>query len=281
VRDLARFERVIHKRVSCVLEYNGAATNWSGWEDPWFIHHPDPNYNWADWKAAKPGRHLIITQNLFPDSVAGRHWRVAGAAGAYRGHAQALARNLVQAGLGGSIIRLAHEANGTWYTDSIGDTPRDFRLWVEFWRKTARTMNSVPGAHFRFDWCVNAAWRPIDLKRFYPGDGVVDIIGIDAYDSGLTQAKHRWPALLQQQGGMGDVQQFARDHHKPLSIPEWGVGPRSESLGGGDDPAYVSGIGRIVESSRVAYEAYFYRYGWRRQLAPGTKSLARYRHLFG
>ncbi len=45
-------------------------------------------------------------------------------------------------------------------------------------------MRSVAGAHFAFEWDVNALVRPTPLSSFYPGDDVVNIIGIDAYEPG-------------------------------------------------------------------------------------------------
>ncbi len=43
-------------------------------------------------------------------------------------------------------------------------------------------MRSVPGASFRFDWTINAGYRPIPFNDYYPGNDVVDIIGMDVYD---------------------------------------------------------------------------------------------------
>ena len=37
----------------------------------------------------------------------------------------------------------------------------------------------------RFDWNVNAGYRDIQLSSFYPGNDVVDMIGIDIYDAGM------------------------------------------------------------------------------------------------
>ena len=278
---LGDFDRLVGRDVDCAVVFNDASPDWAGWEDPWFTHHPDPDLNWAKWVAAGQGRQLIITQNLFPSALNATDWRHAGARGDYTGHAVALARRLVAVGLGDAVIRLAHEANGTWYPDSIGTTDADFALWREFWRKTVLAMRSVPGANFRFDWCVNAAYRPIPLDKFYPGDDVVDFVGIDAYDAGIRPGVDRWPAIYGQTGGIRDVLAFATAHNKPLSFPEWGVGPADQALAGGDDPAYVDGIASVVQSNRVAYQAYFYAHQWGPQLAGGPGSLASYLRHFG
>jgi glycosyl hydrolase family 26 len=283
VAKLGAFGTLVGRDINCALVYNDASPDWAGWETPWFLYHGDPNYNWRKWKTA-PGtdRHLIITQNLFPASENSLDWRHMGANGDYEAHARALAQNLVATGLGDSVIRLGHEANGTWYPDSIGSTQADFDLWKQFWRRTVLAMRSVPGANFRFDWCINAGYRAIPLDSFYPGDDVVDIVGIDAYDAGVpTNRTDRWNYLYTQPDGIRDVERFAAAHGKPMSIPEWGVGPAGSNNSGGDDPAYVDGIASVVRNNRLAYQSYFYNYDWATQLAGGPLSLASYITHFG
>ena len=73
------------------------------------------------------------------------------------------ARNLVAAGLGSAVIRLGNEANGTKYPYSIPDTPKGNAQWVRSWDNIVTAMRSVPGAHFRFDWCVASGYRTIPL----------------------------------------------------------------------------------------------------------------------
>jgi Glycosyl hydrolase family 26 len=180
------------------------------------------------------------------------------------------------------VIRLSHEANGTWNPDNVGNSPADYALWREFWRKTALAMKSVPGAHFTFDWTINAGVRPIPLSSFYPGDDVVDIAGIDAYDGNVPAGQDRWKAFYGQPDGIGDVARFAREHHKQLSIPEWGLLPPGGSgRGGGDDPAYVNGIASVVRDNDVAYQSYFFAQASRTQLDVSPRSKAAFRRAFG
>jgi hypothetical protein len=143
-------------------------------------------------------------------------------------------------------------------------------------------LRSVAGAHFLLDWCVNAYWRPIPLNEWYPGDDVVDIVGIDAYDAGVPVGMNRWNRIYTQPDGIRDVLQFAAAHGKPLSIPEWGLWPSgANTLGGDDDPAYVDGIAGIVRTNRVAYQSYFYNLTSRSLLGASPLSLAAYRRHFG
>ena len=285
ISKLTAFSRLAGREIDCAVVFNDAAATWQQWERPWFLYHVNPDLNYAKWQRADPThRRLVITQNLFPSQLNGADWRHAGASGAYAVHARNLARNLVAAGQGNAIIRLAHEANGTWYPDSIGNTPQDFALWREFWRRTVKAMRSVPGANFKFDWCVNAGVRPIPLRSYYPGDDVVDIIGVDAYDAGVpgSAGPRRWQELYDRPGGIGTVVDFAKARHKQLSIPEWGIGPiGGKTQSAGDDPAYVNGIASVVRDNRVAYQSYFFSDVWAAQLAKSPKSLALYRKYFG
>jgi hypothetical protein len=282
---LQDFSAMVGRQFGCAVVFNDSMPDWTGWERPWFTTYKDPNYAWHTWTTAPgSGRQLIISQSLIPQSLTGTDWRTAGARGDFNDHAQALARNLIAAGLGDSVIRFAGEANGTWNRDNIGSTDQDFELWRQYWRQAVLAMRSVPGANFRFDWTVNAAVRPIPLDKWYPGDDVVDIVGIDAYDSGfgnLEAGPKRWDAIYNQPIGIADVLRFAQAHSKPLSIPEWGVAPTQTLNSAGDDPWYVDGIASVVRNNEVAYQSYFYKGDFGAQLANGPLSLAAYRGHFG
>ena len=91
---------------------------------------------------------------------------------------------------------------------------------------------------------------------------MVDVIGIDVYDSGMPGNPRdpavRWTRLDHEPGGLAQIVAFARRHGKPLSVPEWGV-VNASGKGLGDDPAYVAGIAAVVKNNDVVYQAYFDR----------------------
>jgi hypothetical protein len=278
---LARFDALTRQHSSCVVVYANTMKTWAEWERPWFLNR-QRDASWAAWATA-PGtrRRLVITMSMFPPGLRHTRWRRAGARGRFDGDARTLARNLVAAGLGDSVIRLGAEMNGDWNPDNVGHSRADFHRWVRFWRHEVLAMRSVPGAAFKFDWNVNAAVRPIPLEAIYPGDDVVDIVGVDAYDQGVAPGPHRWARLYGRHLGIRDVLRFARRHGKPLSIPEWGLAPTNVGLGGGDDPSYIRGIARIVQRDRVAYQAYFYKGQFAAQLDRSPASMNAYRRDFG
>jgi hypothetical protein len=286
VSILEQFDQMIGEQVNCVQVYDNVAPNWQVWESPWFVdYYNEPNYDWSQWATA-PGtqRQLIITQNLAPSDVTSQpDWLSEGAAGDFEVYARALAQRLVSAGLGGSVIRLSPEANGTWYADSLGDTPAQWHQWDEFWDNTVSAMRSVPGAHFQFDFNLAALYRNLPLSEIYPGNAYVDIMGVDAYDNGNLgdTAAARWNEVLNGPMGIQEILNFAKAHDKPFSIPEWGVAPVSDHEGFGDDPTFVRGIASVVQNNDVAYQSYFYKYGNATQLQDGPLSLAAYIAAFG
>ncbi len=277
ISGLKQFSGLAQRDISCALVFNDTAADWRSWERPWFLSSDNPDEDWARW-ATRSGKNrtLVISQSLFPKNVGG-DWLGAGARGDFAPHAKALARNLVQAGLGDSVIRLAAEANGTWQPYSLGASPQQQDLWRRFWRRTAIAIRSVPGAHFRFDWCVNTAIRPIPLSNFYPGDDVVDIVGVDVYDFSPGPGTAAWLSSYNASDGPGEVARFARAHHKPLSIPEWGLSAKAPA----NDPGFVDGLAKFVRNNDVAYQSYFFAHDSAAQLLRGQRALRAYREHFG
>jgi hypothetical protein len=284
LRLLAKFQRRVGRAFSCALVFNDAAPGWKGWIEPWVQVHPDPRFRWADWVAARPGRRLVLTQSLVPASVPA-DWRRRGARGEYDRYARALARNLIRKGLGDTVIRLSHEMNGDWYRDNIGDTVREHRDWARYWARVVRVMRRQPGAHFVFDWNIAAGYRAIPFERYYPGDGVVDIVGIDFYDYRFTRdvparpGAGRWRRQFTQPGGLGEAIAFAKAHGKPISLPEWGLAKPGRYRGGlGDNPDFVRRIARLVRTTPTVYQAYFESpTGDTKQLKDAPRSRAVYR----
>jgi hypothetical protein len=278
ISRLRQFSGLAQRNISCALVFNDTAADWQSWQRPWFLGSGNPDEDWARWTTESgKNRTLVITQSLFPKNVAGGDWLDAGARGDFAPHAQALARNLVKAGLGDAIIRLAPEANGTWQPYSLGVSPQQQDLWRKFWRRTAIAMRSVPGAQFRFDWCVNTAVRPIPLSNFYPGDDVVDIVGVDVYDFSPAPGRAAWLSSYSASDGPGEVARFARAHGKQLSVPEWGLSAKARA----DDPGFVDGVARLVRDNDVAYQSYFFAHDSATQLLRRQASLRAYRQHFG
>jgi hypothetical protein len=123
----------------------------------------------------------------------------------------------------------------------------------------------------------------VPFAEYYPGDAAVDIIGIDQYDA-LVDGKvvppgsARWRLLAGQPGGLDALVAFARQHKKPLSVPEWGEVGAPVSGGGGDDPVYVAHMAALFRRQHVIYESYFDESeGGTLKLSQAPKALAVYK----
>jgi hypothetical protein len=242
--------------------------------------------NWSKWAQAMPGRKLVIGLPMLETSNTGQFDQ--GASGAFDGHFVDFGKALVTNGLGGSIIRLGYEANcdtiGPWQaTDNPAGYVNDFRHIVS-------VMRAVPGSAFSFDWTAcNGLQNGHALNSFasfYPGDGFVDIIGMDQYDvkwmdPGINPAA-RWQYNVNRYMGLKDHRAFAAAHSKPVSFPEWGLyKPGDQFAGGGDDPYFIDRMAEWISSSRTVYQAYFNLNWGGGILADFPKGQAEYRLRFG
>lgn len=184
-----------------------------------------------------------------------------GAAGEYDRHYRRLAESLVEAAQSRTVIRLGWEFNADWYRWSA---KRDPAAFTACWRRAVAAMRGVPGARFRFDWCPNIGSAP--AAPAWPGDDVVDIVGLDAYNQSwprFEDAERRWQHLMDHPTGLRWHREFAEAHGKPRSFPEWGTGTRPDGHGGGDDPLFVRNmLAWMREGGPVDYMCYWnYRAG--------------------
>ena len=212
-----------------------------------------------------------------------------GAAGRYNGYFASMARTLVDAGQGHAILRLGWEMNGTWLAwSAVPDAHR----YVAYWRQVVTSMRAVKGSSFLFDWnpTAGAGTAGFDVTSAYPGDAFVDIIGDDVYDQSWkhssTHVAARWNTLVHEPFGLSWHVRFAAAHHKPNSLPEWGLSVRCDGHGGNDNPYFVRKIHGWLSSHDYAYDSYFsHDVGSceRHTLTSGdfARSADVYRHLFG
>jgi Glycosyl hydrolase family 26 len=285
IAALDRFSKLVGKTISCALVFNNQAPTWATWDDPWFITTTGGDTAWSTWAAASSNRSLIISQSMVPKNPP-RDWREQGASGAYDGYIRTFVANLVRAGLGDSVIRLAAEMNGDWNFDNIGSNATDYASWVAYWRHFVTVARAVPGSHLLFDWNVNAAVRPIPFAAYYPGGDVVDIIGVDQYDQLPSHQQPngpgRWGAIYNAKDGLGSLIQFATKHQKPISFPEWGLVPSRSAGYAGDDPYFVQHMAALIASVNTAYESFWFSSagGGTLLLTTAPKSTAAYAYAF-
>ncbi|MER7751874.1 glycosyl hydrolase [Kitasatospora sp. NPDC097643] len=202
---------------------------------------------WSQWRLADPSRMLILgVPMLVPNEANVPDGEVAkllaqGARGDFDRHFLRLARRLVALGGADTVLTLGWEMNGVTYTHRCKPDPT---AWKAYWRRIVGVMRSVPGQRFRFDFTPNRGLDAIPWTRCYPGDDVVDIIGMDSYDQ---PAGGTFDDYVREPYGLQDQVEFAARRGKPVSYPEWGL------FRNGDNPEFVQ---RMVEWTRTHDTAY-------------------------
>lgn len=177
----------------------------------------------------------------------------------------------------GAIIRLGWEMNleqSNWFA---GGREADF---IAAYRRVAGIFRKASN-RFTFDWCPGWGPQESPADRAWPGDDVVDFIGLDIYDFKFEGTpEERWQKYyLTAPFGLEWHRDFAARHGKPMSYPEWGVGHF------GDNPHFIRMMhGWFAENrDRIAYAAYFNVDGlWPTQIDTGRfpRSEALFRKLF-
>jgi len=278
------------------LDFIGSES-WSnvGWPTWWLEH-------WSGWVHEKPGRRLVLSVPMLTGPVNGSGPTQGdkgvgipvslekGASGAYNAYFKDLAENLVRYRLGDTILRPGWEFNGGWYTWHAKGKAEAF---AEYWRQIVATMRAVPGAEsLKFCWNPTLGEQDFPAEQAWPGDASVDYVGLDVYDETWHPDTYPWPAnasaaeietrqkrawqewIINSPRGLGFWTKFARDHHKPLAIPEWGVVAADHKHGGLDNPYFIRQMHAFLTdpANHVAFHCYFdiNETDLRHELSPGV-----------
>ncbi|CAL9470188.1 hypothetical protein SUDANB171_02807 [Streptomyces sp. enrichment culture] len=204
---------------------------------------------WAGWRQEKDDRLFVLNvpmlernEDDLPDHLVGQLLR-SGASGSYDQHFRVLGERLVAAGLADAVLVLGWEMNGTTYTHRCAPDPE---AWKRYWRRIVTTMRAVPGQDFRFDFAPNRGTDAIEWDRCYPGDDVVDIIGMDTYDQPPGET---FDEQISQPYGLQFHVDFAAAHGKPISFPEWGL------FRNGDNPEYMRRMLEWIDAVQPVYHS--------------------------
>lgn len=232
---------------------------WLG-KQPALAHDFFADATWADieaptwWLNAWLGWPMLFSVSMIPASGGSL---TLGAGGAYDGHYATLAKNLSTYGHGYAIIRPGYEFNGPWFRWSARSDPTSY---ARYFARIVKAMRAVaPG--LRFCWCPTLGGDEAFLSACYPGDDVVDQIGMDVYDqswiANYTDPAARWQDYVTTPGGLFWLASFATTHGKPVAFPEWGLTIRSDGHGGGDNSYFVRAMHDWIAAHNVAYHCYF------------------------
>jgi hypothetical protein len=206
------------------------------------------------WRAA--GYRMVLAVPMLPAD--GSATLEDGRRGLLDHHFRSVGKILVSSGHSDAILRIGWEFNGRWYPWAAARDPGAF---VEFWRRIVFVLRETPDNRFVFDWNPTAGNQGIAPDRVYPGDDVVDIVGLDIYNHSWSSHRHdpelRWDEHLNGAYGLEWHRRFARDRGKVVSFPEWGTGQRDDGHGAGDDPVFIARMHDWITDSRATYHGYW------------------------
>jgi hypothetical protein len=256
--EVKRYETWLGRPVDYVVDFSTRDT----WQQI-----ADPELLVKEW--AGSGYRVVHGLAMLPDQDPSATM-AAGARGEYDGYYRELGQRLVAGGQPDAILRLGWEFNlqgSRWFS-------RDPQVYIDYFRHVVAAMRSVPGQRFEFDWNVNNGHNAVDAMDFYPGDDVVDYVGVDVYDVSWANGTYPYPGdcdamcrterqdkawqdILDDERGLRFWAAFAGQHGKPMSLPEWGLWSRPDGHGGGEDPNFIRRMHDFVTTHDVAYQAYF------------------------
>ncbi|MEU7647656.1 glycoside hydrolase family 26 protein [Streptomyces huasconensis] len=202
---------------------------------------------WADWRKEKADRLFVLNVPMLERNEEGVSDREVarllrqGAAGRFDHHFRVLAERLVGLGVPDTVLVPGWEMNGTTYTHRCGPDPES---WKKYWNRIVTTMRSVAGQEFRFDFTPSRGRDAVPWTQCYPGDDVVDIIGMDSYDQPRGMS---FDEQVTEPFGLQDHVDFAAAHKKPISYPEWGL------FRNGDNEEYMRRMLRWMDEKKPLY----------------------------
>lgn len=193
----------------------------------------------AEW--ARTDRTLILSVPLVP---AGETFASV-ASGSGTDALTHLARTLIDNRLARrTIVRIGWESGGPWFRWAARPDPEGYRQ--AYRRVTSTLRQTIPGLRTEFNLdCDHYPTTP----AWYPGDDVVDVIGVDCYSRApwdpetWNQRPDGWRWILNQVRGL------AKSHGKALAVSEWGVGLDRSSL--------VTDFLSWARRANVLYHVYF------------------------
>jgi hypothetical protein len=127
-------------------------------------------------------------------------------------------------------LRLMPEMNGSWYHGFSGDPS----AYIKAWQRIHRLFAAAGATNVTWVWCPNNG--PTDWDQYYPGNGYVDIIGVD----GFSNIRYGYQSFEQMFGPF--FGHFAG--RKPLMVVETATnaGDGAPSQGIGSAASFIDGM---------------------------------------
>lgn len=119
-------------------------------------------------------------------------------------------------------LRPMHEANGDWYPWAPAGGLASPAEYVRLWRRLHRLVSATGvGDHVLWIWAVNHVdVGATSAEELFPGDDVVDLLGVDGFNWGASQP---WSDWQEPEAVFGELFDRVRAiSARPLCVPEFG-----------------------------------------------------------
>jgi beta-mannanase len=124
-------------------------------------------------------------------------------------------------------LKFAHEMNGNWYPWAANVNGNTAAQYSAMWTHVHAIFRHEGATNVRWVWSPNIAYPgSTPFAQVYPGDKMVDWVGLDGYNFGTSQSWSQWTSFADVFGPSYDS--VARIASKPILIGE----TASSELGG-------------------------------------------------
>lgn len=237
--DVSKFQSWLGRGVD-EIELHGDHSSWAALKS---------GFSWQAGLFRPLGADIVWSVPLIPQGAT----LDAAATGAYDANYKALAQQFVSQWPYDQqiFLRVGWEFNGKGYFPwcAVGKATQykaAFRHFVQAFR-------SVAPNRFKFEWTPNIGNVGMDPTTAYPGDDVVDVIGMDFYYNTKwlgTDPTKAWNYIVTEKWGLQWHQDFAAQHHKPTAYDEWAV--NSDGAG-----PFIQLAKQWFDSHHVLYQNYW------------------------
>jgi hypothetical protein len=150
------------------------------------------------------------------------------------------------------FLRFAHEMNGNWYPwagTTNGGSTSGAANYIAAWRHVHDIFVAQGAANVVWIWCVNQNDSPAEpwnhWTNYYPGDGYVDWVAVDAYNWGTSNGGWRSMGSLLNTSAYND---YAAT--KPIMVAE-----TSSNEAGGNKAQWIYDLGGAIRNNFPSVEA--------------------------
>jgi mannan endo-1,4-beta-mannosidase len=122
---------------------------------------------------------------------------------------------------GDLVLRFAHEMNSDWYPWSVTANGGSPEAYVAQYRRIRQRFQAAGAHNVRWMWCPNVIYRnrPDLIAASYPGDDVVDIVGVDGYNRGGLSPQELFQPTLEILQGLAPGKQLWIDEVGCIPMP--------------------------------------------------------------